>query len=231
MQKTEYDIQSIATVEDMPAVAKSIVEDYCIHNEIDEKDIYPSIWNDIITELYVSLFRPCHNLLRITNTQYNEYDRIKVYYVYENIYKRLCNSHCQEITQKGFLDMTGIDKQTLYNWKNDNKYIYNSCTNSVEHNNTNNTSVDSNVYNQYGDVLSSSRFDLQQKIMDDNEESLFSLMKDRRNNPMKYLPKLNKVHNWNMPGVSSRQTEKQSLTAAELPQLGQNNPVLIDKKD
>lgn len=230
MQKTEYDIQSIATVEDMPAVAKSIVEDYCIHNEIDEKDIYPSIWNDIITELYVSLFRPCHNLLRITNTQYNEYDRIKVYYVYENIYKRLCNSHCQEITQKGFLDMTGIDKQTLYNWKNDNKYIYNSCTNSVEHNNTNNTSVDSNVYNQYGDVLSSSRFDLQQKIMDDNEESLFSLMKDRRNNPMKYLPKLNKVHNWNMPGVSNRQTEKGALTAAELPQLEQNKPVLIDKK-
>lgn len=234
---TEYTqeyIQSIATVEDMPAVAKSIVEDYCLHNDIDEKDIYPSIWNDIITELYVSLFRPCHNLLRITNTQYNEYDRVKVYYVYENIYKRLCNSHCQEITQKGFLDMTGIDKQTLYNWKNDNKYIYNNITNSVEHNINNNTDsngVDSNIYNQYGDILSSSRFDLQQKIMDDNEESLFSLMKDRRNNPMKYLPKLNKVHNWNMPGVSSRQTDKQSLTAAELPQLGQNSPVLIDKKD
>lgn len=137
--------------------------------------------------------------------------------------------------------MTGIDKQTLYNWKNDNKYIYNSRTNSVEHNNINNNTnsgiynntnngIDSSIYNNYSEILSSSRFDLQQKIMDDNEESLFSLMKDRRNNPMKYLPKLNKVHNWNMPGVSSRQTDKQSLTAAELPQLGQNNPVLIDKK-
>ena len=236
---TEYTqeyIQSIASVEDMPAVAKSIVEDYCERNEIEEKDIFPSIWSDIITELYVSLFRPCHNLLRVTNTQYNEYDRAKVYYVYENIYKRLCNSHCQEITQKGFLDMTGIDKQTLYNWKNDNKYIYNNTTNSVEHNinnntdngiynNTNNSSVDSSVYNNYGDILSTSRFDLQQKIMDDNEESLFNLMKDRRNNPMKYLPKLNKVHNWNMPGVSSKQTEKGALTAAELPKLGENKPL------
>lgn len=233
---TEYTqeyIQSIASVEDMPAVAKSIVEDYCLHNEIEEKDIFPSVWSDIITELYISLFRPCHNLLRITNTQYNEYDRAKVYYVYENIYKRLCNSHCQEITQKGFLDMTGIDKQTLYNWKNDNKYIYNNITNSVEHNNTNNgiynntsnNGVDSDIYSQYGDILSSSRFDLQQKIMDDNEESLFNLMKDRRNNPMKYLPKLNKVHNWNMPGVSSKQTEKGALTAAELPKLGENKPL------
>ena len=59
--------------------------------------------------------------------------------------------------------------------------------------------------------------------MQDNEESLFALMKDRRNNPMKYLPKLNKVHNWNMPGVSSKQSEKNSLTAAELPKLGTNN--------
>ena len=197
---TEYTpeyIQSIASVEDMPAVAKSIVEDYCMHNDIDEKDIYPSIWNDIITELYIKLFAPCHNILRLKGGIHNEYDISKVEYIYNNIYKRLCNSHCQEITLKGFLDMTGISKQSIYDWSSG--------------------------------VLSSQRSDLHEKIMQDNEESLFSLMKDRRNNPMKYLPKLNKVHNWNMPGVSSRQTEKGALTAAELPQLGQNNPVLIDK--
>ena len=198
---TEYTpeyIQSIASVEDMPAVAKSIVEDYCTQNELDEKDIYPSIWNDIITELHIKLFAPCHNVLRLKGGIHNEYDITKVEYIYNNIYKRLCNSHCQEITLKGFLDMTGISKQSIYDWSSG--------------------------------VLSSQRSDLHEKIMQDNEESLFSLMKDRRNNPMKYLPKLNKVHNWNMPGVSSRQTDKQSLTAAELPQLGQNNPVLIDKK-
>ena len=223
---TQEYIQTITTVEDMPIVAKEIVADYCARNDIDEKDIYPTIWNDIISELYFILFKPCHKLLKIDNTQYNEYDRIKVYYVYEYIYKRLCNSHCQEITQKGFLDMTGIDKQTLYNWKNDNKYIYNINTNSIEHNNSitndninnNNNMGNSDVSNN--SLLSSSRFDLQQKIMDDNEESLFALMKDRRNNPMKYLPKLNKVHNWNMPGVSSRNTEKQSLSASALPKLG-----------
>ena len=57
-----------------------------------------------------------------------------------------------------------------------------------------------------------------QKIMEDNEESLFNLMKDRRNNPMKILPKLNKVHHWNMPGVR-QESRKEALTADALPQL------------
>ena len=80
--------------------------------------------------------------------------------------------------------MSGIDKQTLYNWKDPSR----------------------------------TGFDLQEKIMEDNEESLFNLMKDRRNNPMKILPKLNKVHHWNMPGVR-QESRKEALTADALPQL------------
>lgn len=184
-QESEY-TQAITCVEDMPAVASDIVSKYCDVNNIDESDIYPSIWNDIITELYIKLFRPCNRLLKTDSNMYNQYDIDKVLYIYNNIYKRLCNKHCQEISQKGFIDMSGIDKQTLYNWK----------------------------------APSSSSFDLQEKIMEDNEESLFSLMKDRRNNPMKILPKLNKVHGWSMPGARDRADTKQALTAADLPQLG-----------
>lgn len=184
-QESEY-AQAITCVEDMPAVASDIVSKYCDVNSVDESDIYPSIWNDIITELYIKLFRPCNRLLKTDSNMYNQYDVDKVLYIYNNIYKRLCNKHCQEISQKGFIDMSGIDKQTLYNWK----------------------------------ASSSSSFDLQEKIMEDNEESLFSLMKDRRNNPMKILPKLNKVHGWSMPGARDRADTKQALTAADLPQLG-----------
>lgn len=184
-QESEY-TQFITCVEDMPAVASDIVSKYCDINSVDEADIYPSIWNDIITELYIKLFRPCNRLLKTDSNRYNQYDVDKVLYIYNNIYKRLCNKHCQEISQKGFIDMSGIDKQTLYNWK----------------------------------APSSSSFDLQEKIMEDNEESLFSLMKDRRNNPMKILPKLNKVHGWSMPGARDRADTKQALTAADLPQLG-----------
>ena len=185
-EQNEY-VQAITCVEDMPAVAVDIVSAYCTRNAIDEKDIYPSIWDDIIDELYIKLFKPCNRLLKTDSNLYNQYDKDKVYYIYKYIYKRLCNSHCQEVSQKGFLDMSGIDKQTLYNWK--------------------------------GEGLSRASFDLQEKIMEDNEQSLFALMKDRRNNPMKLLPKLNKVHGWNMPGIGARNDTKQTLTAAELPKL------------
>lgn len=184
MERTDEYIQTIANVEDMPAVARDIVSMYCADNDIDEKDIFPSIWNDIIDELYIKLFKPCNRLLKTDSNKYNEYDKDKVLYIYNNIYRRLCNNHCQEVSQKGFIDMIGIDKQTLYNW------------------------------------ASSSSFDLQQKIQEDNEQSLFALMKDRRMNPMKLLPKLNRYHGWNMPGARGEPDKRKVLTAAELPKLG-----------
>lgn len=194
-QRAEGYADTIARVEDMPAVARDIVRQYCEENEINEKDIYPSIWDDIIDELYIKLFKPCNRLLKTDNNRYNEYDREKVLYVY-NIYKRLCNSHCQEVHQKGFCDMTGINKQTLYNWSEDK--------------------------------LSPVSFDLQQKIMEDNESSLFSLMKDRRMNPMKLLPKLNKVHGWNMPGIGQKTDRQTAKSAAELPKLNENPALTQD---
>ena len=194
MERSQEYIQTISSVEDMPAVAKDIVTTYCTHNEIDEKDIYPSVWDDIIDELYIKLFKPCNRLLKTDNNLYNQYDVKKVEYIYINIYKRLCNSHCQEVSQKGFLDMSGIGKQTLYDWASGK--------------------------------LSTQSSDLQQKIMDDNEQSLEAMLHDKRINPMKVLPSLNKKHGWNLPGVSRESANKQALTAAELPQLN-----CIESKD
>lgn len=183
-----YDVQTIRTVDDMRIVASDIVTNYCNRHNIDENDIFPSIWADIITELNILLFAPCNKVLKKVDGIHNEYDIDNVEYVYNYIYKRLCNSHCQEVTIKGFTDMVGIGKQTLYDWESG--------------------------------ALSSQRSDLHKKIMDDNEESLFNLMKDRRYNPMKILPKLNKVHHWNMPGVKVEKPAE-ALGADALIQLGQ----------
>jgi hypothetical protein len=185
-----YDIQTIRTVDDMRIVASDIVTNYCNRHNIDENDIFPSIWADIITELNALLFGPCNRVLKTDSNLNNEYDKRKVEYVYNNIYKRLCNSHCQEVTIKGFIDMSGIGKQTLYDW-------------------------------QINSGLSSSGSDLVKKIAEDNEESLFNLMKDRRLNPMKVLPKLNRYHGWNMPGARAERTEREALGADALIQLGQ----------
>ena len=194
-----YDTQTIRTVDDMRIVASDIVTNYCSRHNIDESDIYPSIWADIITELNIVLFAPCNRVLKKDNPLYNDYDISKVEYVYNNIYKRLCNSHCQEVTLKGFTDMTGIGKQTLYDWASGS--------------------------------LSSQRSDLHEKIMRDNEESLFNLMKDRRYNPMKILPKLNKVHHWNMPGVKVEKPAE-ALGADALIQLGQQpRPLELSDND
>ncbi len=182
--------QTIRTVEDMEPVARGIVHTYCEERGLDENDIPPNVWLDIITELYISLFKPCNKLLKTESNLYNAYDISKVEYVYLYIYKRLCDGHGQESSQKGFCDMIGMEKRTLYDWAEGR--------------------------------LSTQSSHLQEKIMADNEESLFALMKDRRINPMKILPKLNKVHGWNMPGTRSESTKQSPLNVSQLPQLGSN---------
>ena len=179
-------IQTITSVEDMPPIAADIVSMYCQDHGIDENNIDDPIWDDIIYELYIRLFRPCNRLLKTDTNLYNQYDQSKVLYVYDNIYRRLCNRHCQEVLQKGFLDMTGIDKQTLYNWS---------------------------------EKATPGSFDLKEKISEDDEQSLSSLLKMRKGHPMKILPLLNYKFGYNMPGVKgeiSGSGRKPQLTQAEV---------------
>lgn len=170
------------------AVVKDIITNYCISNDLDEHDIPPQIWNDIIDEIYITVFKDNISLLKDIPSLYNSYNKDKVMYIYNNIYKRICNNHCQEVTLKGFLDMIGMDKQTIYNWKS-----------------------------------SANCFDLHEKIMEDNEQSLEAMLHDKRINPMKVLPSLNKKHGWNLPGVSREKANNTALPMSELPQLGANN--------
>ena len=188
------------------SIVKDIIAKYCAANDLDEHDIPPQIWNDIIDEIYINVFKDNTILLKDIPRPYNQYNQDKVVYIYNYIYKRICNNHCQEVTLKGFIDMTGIDKQTIYNWKSSN-----------------------------------TRFDLHEKIMDDNEQSLEAMLHDKRINPMKVLPSLNKKHGWNLPGVSREKTSDTALPASKLPLFGAingtigqiqgNNAVLEDKEN
>ena len=73
-------------------------------------------------------------------------------------------------------------------------------------------------------------FDLQEKIAEDNQESLEKLMFDRRNNPMKYLPKLNRYHGYNMSGVRENTSNRNILSIEDLKdkvlELSQNQTVI-----
>ena len=193
---SENVIQTFETVEDMLPAVKDLITNYCIDNDVDEKNIHPTLWNDILDEIKTHVVKPNNRLLKTDTNRYNQYDKDKVYILYNYIYKKICNKYIQEISLQGFINMSGIEKQSFYNW-------------AVE--------------------PSAKSLDLHEKIMQDNEQSLTSLMIGDKGIPTKYLAKLNRYHGWNMPGVSRETTKKQSLGAAELPKLGLNGgafPVL-----
>ena len=183
-------IQTFETVEDMLPAVKDLIVNYCIDNEVDEKNIHPTLWNDILDEINIRIIKPNNRLLKTINNINNQYDKDKVYILYNYIYKKISNKYIQEISLQGFVTMSGIDKQTMYNWT---------------------------------EKPSANGIDLHEKIMQDNEQSLTSLMIGDKGIPTKYLAKLNRYHGWNMPGVTRETSKRQSLGAAELPKLGIHN--------
>ena len=75
--------------------------------------------------------------------------------------------------------------------------------------------------------LSATSLQIYKKLITLREESLSNKLAVVKN-PVGILAILNRHYQWNLPGVSREGTQKQSLGAAELPKLGQNNGVFQD---
>lgn len=184
------------TLENLFTISKDIIKTYCLENDIeDEKEIHPATWCDILDEINSALLSDGSRLLKTETNKYNQYDIERVIYLYNKVYVKLCNIYIQEINQRDFLILSGIDKQSLYNWSGNNK-------------------------------LSATSFDFIEKINEDNEASVWNLMRGDKGNPNKYFGKLNRYHGWNGAGTISEKNTRQSLTAAELPKLGGNHTQL-----
>ena len=74
-----------------------------------------------------------------------------------------------------------------------------------------------------GERLGSTASDICKKIDQMREESLVGLQISGKNNPMCYMPSLNKYCGFNMPGVRDQGARARALTASELPKLGGGN--------
>ena len=74
-----------------------------------------------------------------------------------------------------------------------------------------------------GVQLASSGSDICKKIDEMREESLVGLQVSGKGNPMNYMPSLNKYCGFNMPGVRDQGARARTLTASELPKLGNGN--------
>ena len=72
-------------------------------------------------------------------------------------------------------------------------------------------------------ALSSEHSDICKKIDEMREESLVGLQTSGKNNPMCYMPSLNKYCGFNMPGVRDQTSARRVATAAELPRLDGSN--------
>ncbi len=78
---TEEYVQTIDSIESMLPIAQDIVSHYCAEKEMDENNIDPVIWLDILDELNIKLFEPNKRLLKTESNLYNQYDRDKVIYI------------------------------------------------------------------------------------------------------------------------------------------------------
>lgn len=76
------------------------------------------------------------------------------------------------------------------------------------------------------DVLSTSAFKIWEKLSKNREDCLKDKLFDS-SNPVGAISIGNTESGWNMPGVRESTSHRQSLTAAELPKLGENDTQLL----
>ena len=132
----------------------------------------------------------------------------------------------QEISITGFCLFTNIKHATIYSWDNreDRTIIYKDLQGNI----LNNMQIAKMKEGEYIQELSTTATEIVKKLRSYSEESLVSLLKDRRNNPVKYLAILNRRHSWNMPGVSRESIGKVEITAADIrAKLNDNNTQLL----
>lgn len=190
-----------------------------------------SKWNAALMYINKYVFIKNDELMSdINNSMYDEYKVNKICDIYIN----LCYEYDKEISINGFHFLTGINRDTLYSWRNEetrSNIYYDSKGDRI-----------SNIQmwkinhpnEEYRQESSSSCSDIYKKLVANNEESLSCKLISGGLNPMKVLPALNRRHNWNMPGNSNpggeqRQSIEQIQERYGLEQ-GAENPMIEPPK-
>ncbi len=123
------------------------------------------------------------------------YDEQKLEPVLEH-YKYICTLYDKEISISGFCDLTGIERDAIYQW-----------------------AQAGDKYNNGRNKLNNARSSIAKNLILANEQSLSNILITGKRNAVAILGALNHRHNWNMP-YNNNSSQNKALTAQELPKLG-----------
>lgn len=127
MQRVEA--QEINTTEEKVEVYNNRIEEsianYCIDHDLKEKDLYTidqSRWNSVLLYVYKHVFKPNK---KVDNKVYRYNEKSNIDYSNKDlldeicdIYINLCYEYSKEVSIMGFSKLTGIQKETIYEWFN-----------------------------------------------------------------------------------------------------------------
>lgn len=174
---------------------------FCDEQRIEDLRIVPqSVWNGALMYVYRNTFKGNNHLKSNNNYSVDGNSIVSNFNMYNydivnqvlDYYIYLCSVYNKEISIVGFSKLTGIDTDTINEWGNNNN------------------------------KLSQSSSVIYKKLNQMREESLSNKLADGRQNPVGVIAMLNRHYGWASPYTADSNRQKQSLSASELPKLGQN---------
>lgn len=122
MQKV--DGQRMQTTEEIVGVYESTIAEalsqYCIDHDLKDSDLYgidQSRWNAVLLYIHKKVFKPLPDQKKRYNENSNiDYSNKELLNSICDIYIDLCYEYSKEISIMGFSKLTGIHKDTIYEW-------------------------------------------------------------------------------------------------------------------
>ena len=160
---------------------------FCEENDIEDlKKESQSVWNSCLYYIYKHVFKNT-NILKDNTLMNIPNNNIKSSCNRYNI--DMCMKYDKEVSLIGYSTLTGIERQTVYDWSNG---VHGSSAEGI---------------------------DVFQKLKAFREESLSNKLVTGAKNPVGVIAVLNRQFGWASPYTSDSNRQKQALTADALPQL------------
>ena len=166
----------------------------------DYKTVPQSVWNGALRYVYNHVFKPNPDILKnhdnyninnnIIPSNCNMYNYDLLLEIADYYIYSMCMVNNKEVSILGFITLTGIDESIVYDWGNNSNKLSTTAT---------------KIY---------------KKLSRMREESLSNKLADGKQNPVGVIAMLNRHYGWASPYTADSNRQKQTLSASELPKLG-----------